>query len=251
MSQRVSLKSTIVPALLTLACLTSKAVAQDLTSLRTCARDLSINVEGDRFKEGFASDTEDSMYFITCDDNPNEGKDHYIFTVNGIWHLFEKAHYDYKGGLEPTTYRFIIGTETFYFRSNIVGEMGDIFNAKGVNLSTAEGISTAKIDISPKNQALAFYIKTLTGKKDPKGALIAEPISRERTLKLQECVRQKLDYLGTSLAHTYRARADDSSIDPILLAQYRNNVTRALSNQACHTDAEISSKFEQLLANLP
>ena len=227
------------------------AQAQDLTPLRACARALSVNIEGDRFSEGFPSDDDESMYFITCDDNYNLGRNHYILMTNGAYHMFEKTHVDYKGGLEPTLYRFNLENKTFYFRVNIVGEMGDVFNDKGLNLSKAPVTGTPTIDTSAKNLALKFYMKTLTGRTDSKAALNAEPLSADRYSKLQSCLRKKMNDLGNSLYRTYLARYRDDSIEPSSLAKYRETVATALNHQACRSDEQIASKFEEFLATLP
>jgi hypothetical protein len=256
MIQRIQLKAmvfrtvsgfTALGALLTC----SSALAQDLTPLRACARALSINVEGDRFYEGFSSEKDDSMYFITCDSDYTKGRDHYILTDQGAYHLFEKSHKDYQGGMIPTHYRFNLNQETYYFKSNIVGEMGDVFDAQGRNLFQKPITGETKIDISSKNKALAFYMKTLTGSSDPKAALKASPVTPERNAILQSCLRSKLSYMGNSLQKIYLARFRDIDTDLDELANYRKNTVKALSEPACYSDPELGSKFNELMVNLP
>lgn len=256
MIQRIQLKTmvlrtvsgfTALGALLTC----SSAVAQDLTPLRSCARALSINVEGDRFYEGFTSEKDDSMYFITCDSNYSQGRDHYILTEKGAYHLFEKSHKDYQGGMIPTHYRFTLDQETYYFKSNIVGEMGDVFDAQGRNLFQKPISGETKIDISSKNKALAFYMKTLTGSSDPKASLKASSVTPEQSSILQSCLRKRLSYMGKSLQQIYLARFRDIDTDQNELATYRKNTVKALSEPACYTDQELGTKFNELMVSLP
>lgn len=255
MIQRIRFKNTFLTGLGLFALTTGtpfhSAHAEDLTPLRACARALSINVEGDRFYEGFTSDQADSMYFITCDSNYSQGRDHYILTENGAYHLFEKAHKDYQGGMVPTQYRFTLEKNTFYFKSNIVGEMGDVFDDQGINLFKSPTTGEKKIDISTKNKALMYYLKTLTGSTDLKAALKATPLTPERTSILQSCLRKKLNYLGSSLQRVYLARFRDIDTEVDELAQYRSNTIKALSEPACYTDSELGKKFNELIANLP
>ena len=227
------------------------AKAQDLTPLRSCARALSVNIEGDRFYEGFTSESEDSMYFITCDSNYSAGRDHYILNENGAYHLFEKSHKDYQGGMVQTQYRFTLENNTFYFKSNIVGEMGDIFDDQGKNLFQNPITGESKIDVSQKNKALTYYMKTLTGSGDPKAALKAHPLTPERTSILQVCLRKKLNHLGSSLQRIYMARFRDIDTTVDELVKYRETTIKALSEPACYADPELGSKFNELLANLP
>ncbi len=256
MTQRVQLNpllaqsfSGIIALGALLAC--STALAQDLTPLRACARALSVNVEGDRFFEGFTSEREDSMYFITCNDNDAIGKDHYILTENGAYYLFEKNHNDYQGGAYPTLYRFTLEKDTYYFKSNIVGEMGDVFDDQGRNLFKSPTTGEKTIDVSQKNKALTYYMKTLTGKTDSKAALKALPLTPERTPILQSCLRKKLNHLGTSLYRVYWARFRDIDTDMDDLKKYRETTVKALSEPACYADSALGTKFNELIANLP
>jgi len=255
MIQRIRLKKTLLTGLglfsLTTAMAPHAARAEDLTPLRACAKALSINIEGDRFYEGFTSENDNSMYFITCDSNYSQGRDHYILTENGAYHLFEKAHKDYQGGMVPTQYRFTLEKNTFYFKSNIVGEMGDVFDDQGINLFKSPTTGEKRIDISAKNKALTYYMKTLTGSPDPKAALKATPLTPERTTILQSCLRKKLSYLGTSLSRVYLARFRDIDTEIDELARYRATAVKALSEPACYSDSELARKFNELIANLP
>jgi hypothetical protein len=249
MIQRIPLKPWVFAWGALLVC--SSALAQNITPLRACARALSVNIEGDRFYEGFTSDGEDSMYFITCDGDDTQGKDHYILTEKGAYHLFEKKHKDYQGGSVPTIYRFKLENDTFYFKANIVGEMGDVFDDQGRNLFQNPITGENKIDISSKNKALTYYMKTLTGKTDSKAALTALPLTPERTPILQSCLRKKLSYLGSSLQRIYMARFRDVDTDMDDLAKYRDTAVKALSEPACYSDSELGSKFNELIGKLP
>ena len=103
----------------------AQTTTTDLLPLRSCAHAVSKTIEGRRIIEGWSSDDENSFLFLTCDDDLAKGKDHYVFTANGIYYYFIKAHKDYKGGLEPTQFRLSIENATYYLRTNIVAGMGN------------------------------------------------------------------------------------------------------------------------------
>ena len=223
----------------------------DLLPLRSCAYSVSNLIEGIRIYADWASDDENSNYFLNCDDDYDKGQDHYVFTPNGVYYFFIKYHKDYKGGFEGTQFRLSLENKTYYFKSNIAGGMGQLFDHSGKNLSIRDSESeNARIDVSAKNPVINYYMKTLTGKSDAKSAIIATPATGERLLKAQACIQNQITELSTSLVKVYRHRLDYQQVSLETLVEYEAFAEKALSHPSCASDPKISELMNKLILEL-
>jgi len=223
----------------------------DLLPLRSCAYSVSNLIEGTRIYADWASDDENSMYFLNCDDDYDKGQDHYVFTPNGVYYFFIKYHKDYKGGYEGTQFRLNLENNTYYFKANIAGGMGQLFDQTGKNLSTVDlETEHARIDVSPKNPVINYYMKTLTGKSDAKASIIATPATGDRLIKAQSCIQNQITELSTSLVKVYRHRMDYRQVSPEKLVQYKAFAENALSHPACSSDPKIAELMNNLMIEL-
>ena len=223
----------------------------DLIPLRSCANSVSKQMSGERISSGWSSNDENSFYFLTCDDNYDLGDDQYVFTPNGVYYFFLKQHKDYKGGMEPTQFRLSIENKTYYFMTDIVSGMGELFDETGKNLDTsATGSAQTTYDVTSKNLALNYYMKTLVGKSDPKATVVALPVSNDRIEKAQSCIRKQLFQLGSSLQDVFTFRRDHGSIPEAYIQPYRTAVLNDLSAPACSVDPIVTAKFIELKNSL-
>lgn len=190
--------------------------------------------------EGWASDDENSFLFVNCNDDWDKGQDHYVFTPNGAYYFFIKSHKDYKGGFEPTQFRLSLENKTYYFKSNCVGGMGDLYDSSGKNLSQFKSTpEDATIDPSIKNLAINYYMKTLTGKGDVNSAIQALPLPTDRVEKAQACIQKRIFDLSRSLSNVYDARRKYRQVSNEVLSQYRNRLQTVFSTASCSVDAKV------------
>lgn len=240
--------------LLVLSPVTAKAAVSpsDLLPLRTCAHSVSKSIDGRSISEGWSSDDENSFYFLNCDDGPTLGQNHYVFTPNGVYYFFIKPHKDYKGGMEGTQFRLSLENKIYYYKNNIVGGMGDLFDQAGVNLSVRQSTEEdAKMDVSPKNPVINYYMKALTGKGDASAAIEAVVLPADRVEKAQACIRKAILSHGKSLHRVYTHRFEYRQVSSDVLKTYRQFVQGALASPACDADTEIRSQFNTFIADLP
>lgn len=233
--------------------LSPTSFAQDLIPLRACAMTVSKNIDETKISEGWSSDDEKSFLFLNCDDDYVKGEDHYVFTPNGVYYFYIKAHKDYKGGFEGTQFRLSLENKTYYFKSNIVAGMGNLYDQTGNNLSASSSVTdpdSKKIDPSSKNVVLNYYMKVITGRPETNASVVAEPVTPERALKAQACIQKRILRLSKSLVDVYNSRSDYRQVDPSTLSTYKAFVQKSLLSPACSSDPALSETLIKMLNDL-
>ena len=214
---------------------------------------VSKNIDESKISEGWSSDDENSFLFLNCDDDYTKGEDHYVFTPTGVYYFYIKAHKDYKGGLEGTQFRLRLENKTYYFKSNIVAGMGNLYDQSGNNLSASSSAldpDNKKIDPSSKNLVLNYYMKVITGKPDTNASVVAESVTAERALKAQACIQNRIIKLSESLVDVYNSRSDYRQVDASTLSTYKTFVQKSLLSPACSSDPSLSEQLTKLLNKL-
>ena len=225
---------------------------KDLVTLRSCAQAVSKTIEGVHIPAEWASDDQDSFYYLNCNDDINKGEDYYIITPNGVYSYSIKPHKDYKGGAYGALYRVKIENRNYYFSADITNSLGGLYDESGNNLScSVTNPDYSNIDPSSKNPVLAFYMKVITGSSDPTSAVLAEPATGDRLEKAAACMEGKINKLAESLAMVYEYRVKYKQVPPETLVIYRATLENALKTPECSVSKNVSDNFLKLLANIP
>lgn len=225
--------------------------ANELLPLRSCAYSVSTLIEGRKIPADWSSENEDSFYFLNCLEDYDKGQDIYVYTPKGVYYFFVKSHKPYKGGLEATQFRLSLENETYYFKANIVGGLGNLYDRNGSNLrSDTYDPEDLKLDVSQKNPALIHYMKVITGSADPKSAVVAAPATGERLLKAQACIRTQVMKLSSDLVGVYLHRVKYKQVPPETLATYKAYAETVLTHPACSMDAVVADGISKLLVEI-
>jgi hypothetical protein len=191
------------------------------------------------------------MYFLNCDDNSDLGQDHYVYTPNGVHHLFVKSHKDYKSGLEPTQFRLSIEGKTYYLMTNVVSGMGELYDANGLNLDTTiDDPQRKRLDLIKNKAAIDYYMKVLVGSATPSSTVLAKPAEDKRLIQAEACIRREILKMGDSLAETFKSIYEPWKTPEKTRTERLDQLQEVLRAPACTSDPEISARFESRLTEL-